>query len=329
MAGITGRQVSGFTLVLGGGGAPAMAYAAGALRALADHGGIDLSEAKAMIGTSAGAIVAADLRLGRSFEEIMLGATGGDSDASSAQIGKAWRSKPDLARRLVGSMWIMARTALPVRLRLVEPPALVQRAFPGSLLRLSDRDWASNRFPPKWPDKVLWLVTSDLDRGNRVVLAADAPVMATLPQAVQASCAVPGLYPPVRVDGRRLVDGGVHSVTNLDLAVRARSAAVIALAPMSFEASGPPRSLAALVRTRFNAQVAKEAAAVRRSGAALLLLRPTADEVRHHGVNILSRQGNATVMEMAYESVTLRLETPSARRVIDLIHGSPSASRRF
>jgi len=321
------RERSGFTLVLGGGGATAVAYSVGALRALSEHAGVDSSQAKVIVGTSAGAIVAADLRLGRSFDEIAAAVTPADGETPGGHTAKAWRSTPDLLRRAVGSWWIMARTVAPVSVRLAEPPELLQRVFPGSLFLHADRDWARNRFPAAWPEGTLWLVTSDLDNGRRVVLGAQGPLAATLPQAVQASCAVPGLYPPVRVDGRRLVDGGVHSVTNLDLAARTRSAAVIAVAPMGFDPRNPPGSIAALMRVRFNAQIDQEGDTVRRSGAALLVLRPSGDEMRHHGINILSRQGTDKVMAAAYESVARRLVSARARRVVDLIHQPVRAGR--
>jgi NTE family protein len=55
--------------------------------------------------------------------------------------------------------------------------------------------------------------------------------------AVAASCAVPGIWPPVSIDGRRYVDGGVRSSDNADLA--AGFARVVVLAPMGFESPLP------------------------------------------------------------------------------------------
>jgi NTE family protein len=153
------------------------------------------------------------------------------------------------------------------------------------------------------------------------VLARSSPdgIIASLPQAVEASCAVPGLYAPVRVGGRRLVDGGVQSVTNLDLAIRTWCRTVIALSPMGFEPRRPPDQLRVMARQRFNNQLRGEAAAVRHSGASLLHLRPTGEELQHHGYNMLSLAGNDQVMRAAYESTARRLETASAQRVLATI----------
>jgi NTE family protein len=68
-------------------------------------------------------------------------------------------------------------------------------------------------------------------------------------RAVAASCAVPGVFPPVTVDGRRYIDGGVRSGTNADLAAGASAAVVLApmarLSPMA----APPAELEVLRRT--------------------------------------------------------------------------------
>ena len=118
-----------------------------ALSALADVGGIDARTARVMIGTSAGAIVAADLRLGRGSEEILEAATGAKLDGSPNHARAGWSSTSNLARRILGSSVIMARSSVPFGIRLPEPPSWLQRAFPGSLMAPSNRDWASDRYP--------------------------------------------------------------------------------------------------------------------------------------------------------------------------------------
>lgn len=303
---------TGFSLVLGGGGSTGVAYCCGVLQALHDEAGLDPTAADVIIGTSAGAVVAADLALGRSIDEVM--ETVSDTAAPSADRAhrRAWQSTPDLMRRMVGSAWIMSRSSLPVAVRTPEPPALLQRMFPGSLLDVDSGGW-TERYPSEWPEQVVWTVASDLETGKRVVLRADGESLrATLRQAVEASCAVPGVFRPVRVDGRRLVDGGVHSVTNLDLAVHTGSRVVIALAPMGFEPDQPPGRVRAAGRNRFNSRLHQEAKRVGRSGAKVLLMRPTGAELAHHGYNILSRSGNDKVRIAAYEATCRRLTEPTA-----------------
>ena len=63
----------------------------------------------------------------------------------------------------------------------------------------------------------LWIVAVDLDVGRRVVFGAPGRRPSTVGEAVEASCAIPGYFAPVTIDGTRYVDGGVHSTTNGDL----------------------------------------------------------------------------------------------------------------
>ena len=68
----------------------------------------------------------------------------------------------------------------------------------------------------EWPDRDLWITAIDARSGQfRVFTKADG---VDLVDAVAASCAVPGIWPPVTIDGERFVDGGMRSTTNLDLA---------------------------------------------------------------------------------------------------------------
>ena len=72
--------------------------------------------------------------------------------------------------------------------------------------------------PSGWPDHpALWIVACDYETGERVVFGrADAPA-ADAADAVAASCAIPSFYHPKVIAGRRYVDGGLWSTSNLDL----------------------------------------------------------------------------------------------------------------
>jgi NTE family protein len=80
----------------------------------------------------------------------------------------------------------------------------------------------------RWPDRPFLVTAVDAVTGDRVTFGADAGV--PLVDAVTASCAVPGVWPPVTLGGRRYVDGGVASLTNADLA--AGSDRTVVLSPM-------------------------------------------------------------------------------------------------
>jgi NTE family protein len=322
---MTGSKTADFTLVLGGGGATGLAFMCGALRAVREVIGVDPNDADLIIGTSAGSVMAADLRSGKSLPEIFEQLN--PQDEAPVSIARAWRSYPDLARRLVGSTWIMSRTAFPTPMRLPEPPELLQRLFPGSMFLVSgDEHWATERYPSRWPSKPVWIVTSDLDDGRRVVLRSGDSPDVNFAQAVRASCAVPGLYPPVRVQGRRLVDGGVSSVTNLDLAASGHGPLVIVLAPMGFDPAQPPGYLRSAVRRRFNAQLDRERRVVERAGKRVLILRPTGTELDAHGINILDSGPSARIERAAFGATAARLADV---RLQSLIAPPTSRSRRL
>ncbi len=98
-----------------------------------------------------------------------------------------------------------------------------------------------------WPDRTLRLTAIDVATGERVVIERDSGV--ELVDAVAASCAVPGAWPPVSIGGRRYMDGGVGSSVNLDVAHDCDVAVVLVptgeSAPVPFGA-GPVAEIAAL-----------------------------------------------------------------------------------
>ena len=308
---------AGFTLVLGAGGATGVSYMCGALRALSEIGGLDIAAADAMIGTSAGAAIAADLRLGRSLDEVMTIVLPRPDAAVPAapDVVPAWASRLDLARRLVGSAWIMSR-ALPVAWPMPEPPGMLQRLLPNSLFRAASADWALERLGDDWPTGELWIVAFDIDARRRVVLrAGSSDPSPGLRQAALASCAIPGIFPPVRVDGRRLVDGGVRSATNLDLARATGSQVVIALAPLGFDPRRPP-SRPGLMRVRTNMQLRRECSTLR-PDRHVLLLRPTGDQLQLYGRNPFTRRNSQQIMDAAFEATAQQLAGPEGRAMLE------------
>jgi NTE family protein len=207
-----------------------------------------------------------------------------------------------------------------VRLPVPPVPSALRRAFPGGLFAVPDpEERLADLVPEAWPDGALWLVAVDIGSGRRVVLGREpaGERIATLRQAVLASCAIPGVYQPVRIGSRTLVDGGVHSTTNLDLAARFGCRVVIAVAPMAFDPHDPPLSpVRRLARNRPSAALTRELAGARAAGAEVLLVRPTADELRVHGGNAMRRDGNEAVTLAAHEATARLLETPPAQRVL-------------
>ncbi|MCX5088750.1 patatin-like phospholipase family protein [Streptomyces sp. NPDC059837] len=204
-------------LVLGGGGSGGIGWLAGMLYGLAEAG-VDLSDADVVIGTSAGSSVGAQLASGKltaeQLYERQLGPQSGEVPGHlgiGAYVRYAWATlssrTPEAYGRKTGRMALAATT----------PDAATRRAAIESRL-----------VSPEWPDRPLRIPAVDTATGELRVFDKDSGV--ELVDAMAASCAVPGAWPPVALDGRRWMDGGTHSPANAHLA--AGYGQVVVLAPV-------------------------------------------------------------------------------------------------
>lgn len=318
-------------LVLGGGGTIGMAYHAGVLRALEAEAGFVAGDADLVVGTSAGSVVGAYLRSGRTTDDFWQLALGthptmrgiGVSAVTGEPVHSdifvpSWRTPFDLYRRALGSAYVLGRSVLPVRLPVSVPvPPVLARLFPGGLFDMAEgRRRFDEELPTEWPEKPLWLTTVDIHTGRRVVLGRAGAPKASLRQAVMASAAIPGFYRPVRVGRRVLVDGGAHSSSNLDLAVRDRCELIIGVVPMAFDTALAPDRLMQLVRRWPARSLAAEVSMAKRRGVEVLLLRPSAAEVRVHGLNMMRPDGLDRVARDAYEATVRTLATDRFKSVL-------------
>jgi len=245
-------------LVLGGGGVTGVAWEIGLLAGLAE-GGMELTDADLVVGTSAGAVVGAQVTSGVPLPELyarQLAGYGGElaarlSRRSIATMGwAAVRSRePRTARARIGRLALNTPTV----------PEAQRRAVIESRLPVHD-----------WPSTRLRVTAVDAESGAFVVFDRDAGV--TLVDAVAASCAVPGVWPPVTIDGRRWIDGGMRSSANADLAQGCQR--VVVLAPVS-GGFGPI------------ARLADQVAALRAGGAQVSVVTPDRDSRRAIGRNML------------------------------------------
>jgi NTE family protein len=314
-------------LVLGGGGMVGLSYHAGVLRALEAEAGFRPDSADLIVGTSAGAVVGAYLRSGWSTEDfwqLALGThprlasigRGGAGGTAPEIFAPSWRTPLDLYRRALGSAFVLGRSFVRRPVLPVPIPAILAKAFPGGMFDMVEgRRRFDEELPEAWPDKPLWLCALDIGTGRRVVLGrpGKGALDATLRQAVLASAAIPGIYRPVRIGGRVLVDGGAWSSTNLDLAVKADCEMIIGVAPMAFDPERAPTRLLQLVRRLPARSLSTEVAGARRQGAQVLLVRPDAAELRLHGLNLMRPDGLDRVAEAAYEATARALATDRFR----------------
>ena len=208
-------------LVLGGGGLSGIAWETGVLAGLA-AGGADVAAADYVLGTSAGATVAAQLGSGLSLTELFERQT--VPELQSAELS------PDIGR-VIELMESWERLPLeyqdPAELRReVGQRALTVETVPEA----ERRAVIAGRLPQQsWPSRRLAVVAVEASTGDVRVFDKDSGT--DLVDAVTASCAIPGIWPPVTIGAGRYIDGGTRSAVNADLAAGYRR--VLILAPMA------------------------------------------------------------------------------------------------
>ena len=286
------------------------------LRALEVETGFSPDDAEVIVGTSAGSVIGAYLRSGMSTQDMWLLARGehptresfgrnGDRDPDL--FTPTFNNPVDIVRHMIGSSYVLARAISPFPLR---PPAVLKSMFPGGMFTLEEGERRfADELPNAWPDKALWLTTVDIVTGRRVVLGRPGAPKVDLPRAVLASAAIPGIYQPVQVGRRSLIDGGAHSTSNLDLGVQAGVDRIIGVVPLAFDTDLPPGPLSQIVRRIPARQLHAEMALARRRHVEVLLFRPSASEVRNHGINLMRPHGLEQIAELAYEATVKALAT--------------------
>jgi NTE family protein len=267
-------------LVLGGGGAAGQAWQIGVIAGLAEAG-LDMTEAADLvIGTSAGATTAAQVRSGLPAAELLAAVLSppvqpvGQNRAQPPSlpmaavfermraIGAAATSAAEL-HRAMGAFGLESDSIL-------EPGAEQRRAV------------VAARLPrPDWPDRPMIVVALNAHTGELAAFDRDSGV--DLADAVTAATALPGMVPTHDIDGTRYINGGVRSADNADLA--SGYAHVVVLSPFS-ERSGPlPEGQFEGLRRFPGADLASEVEVLRGQGSHVEVITPDADSRAAMGVN--------------------------------------------
>ncbi len=318
-------------LVLGAGGAVGHAFHSGVLAALSETTGWDPRAAEVIVGTSAGSVVGALLRAGLSGPN--LAARSMDMPLSAegrrlASIAESARgdqppipSRPPAAtRRAVPAMsapGAFVRAALqPWNAR---PAALAAAALPAG--RVPTELIATGLRPlfDRWPEQSLWINAVALESGRRVTFGRDLRIHTDVATAVAASCAIPGFFAPVAIEGVRYVDGGVHSPTNADLVAGLELDLVVVSSPMSMARNGVRLAPDQLARRLSLMALAREVRRIRRAGTPVLAFQPTGTVLDVMGWNAMDASRRADVTRRAYTSAARRLERPGARDRVALL----------
>ncbi len=202
--------------MLGGGGVTGIAWEIGLLAGLAGAG-VDLTSADLVVGTSAGSVVGGLVLGGAALEDLYSGQLRDATGEVAAKMGLG------VLVRIAASS--LTRDERRGRARLGRA-ALAARTGPRSERRTVFEERFGGR---SWPERRLLVTAVDAETGEAVVLDRDSGV--SLVDAIAASCAVPLVWPPITIDGRRYIDGGVRSLANADLA--AGCDRVVVLAPLT------------------------------------------------------------------------------------------------
>jgi NTE family protein len=252
-------------LVLGGGGMTGIAWEFGILGGLA-RAGVTVGDADTIVGTSAGSVVGAVVAAGLRLEAAVAAQTvaGPGGPAPAVDVTPALEAFAMLADRSRPRAEIMAEIG---RMALAAPTG-DERAHVARL--------AAQLPVTEWPDRDLRITAVDTDGGAPAVFDRSAGVPLEL--AVAASCAVPCVFPPVTIDGKRYMDGGVRSGTNADLA--AGAAALLVVAPVG-----------GLIRPLIDREIAAAGAA--RS----LVIEPDEAALEAIGPNVLDPSRRAAAVE--------------------------------
>ena len=277
-------------LVLGGGGILGEAWMLGVLAGIQETTGVDLRRSGAFIGTSAGSIVAAALAGGVAPRERL-----GDIPEAPPVPDPG---RPARLTAMVGDTVELGSAAVGAAAGAVAPAALRGTAPGGALVRrialariprgrrsLRGLGRAIERAGARWDGRLL-VATVDLATGRRVVFGAPGAPAAGVGQAVEASCAIPGVFAPIAIGGREYVDGGAWSPTNMDVAEVERGSRVLCLNPTGSPHGSRLSPFAAYGQvSRGIARV--EALALERRGARIHNVAPDPASARAMGSNLM------------------------------------------
>ena len=277
-----------FGLVLGAGGTTGEAFHRGVVRAMHERG-LHPPEAKVVVGTSAGSIVAASIRRQ-------------STDTPVEELTER-ETRGRIIRDRTAALALVRRPRQAVNALLLAPEVARGRV-PTAMLA----DGLRRRHGDRWPDAPLWIVAVRRDDGRRVVFGRPDEPVADVASAVAASCAIPGYFAPVEVDGVTYVDGGVHSPTNADVLASVDVDLVVVSSPLSVDPRSVRPRLDLPLRLLFSRYLRSEVWALRRSGDSVVTIEPDAAVLEVMGLNMMDGRAADEVEERAHALALRRLE---------------------
>jgi NTE family protein len=255
--------------------------------------GINLGTADRIIGTSAGAVVGAQLALKHVFgapprsDSAPPVFSGSMVDLATAMVRAAQSTEPEPIRVEIGRMALNAQT--------ISEETSVSRSIFAPFVGQA------------WPSQ---LQITGVNARTGQLRIWDASSGAPLERAIAASTAAPCIWPPITINGERYIDGGVRSMLNADLAIGSDIVIAVSCFPLSARDEAAPAFFKAM-----NAAPLAELDAVRGTGATVALIEPGSDFVvlTKHGAAMM----NSNLVPEAYRlgQITAVGEAESVRRV--------------
>jgi len=281
-------------LVIGAGGVNGLAWSSGTLAALEEATGWDPRTAEVLLGTSQGSLLAGLLACGIGTEDLVGWYRRELPDTHPLRARAESRddtADPRRSVRLPASPGLLARAVGPDRISAVAALSGLLPAGTGSLdgflaplaALVGTDGWVEH--------PATWVAALDYDSGRRACFGATGQPRPPYLEAARASCAVPGQFTPVRIDGRRYIDGAAHSTTNADLLVEAGPDEVVVLAPMAGEGG--------LFRRVAQRQLKAECAQLAATGATVRVFTPGAADRAAMAARPLDVHARTAIFEAA------------------------------
>ncbi len=325
-----GKKVA---LVCAGGGVTGAVYEIGCLRALEDLLDRSVLDMDVYVGISGGAFVTSLLAHGISPREIYDAVVTrsrnplGVSAAPLFRLGigeflkRTQRTPRVIADAIVSTLRGDGRNAYDILLSLFEllPPGLLDNS---GIQEFLAGLYGARGHADAFDDlaRELYVVAVDLDSGDAVAFGEKDRRHVPVSRAVQASTALPGLYRPVRIDGRDYVDGGVKKTAHINLAIRHGADLVICINPIvpilndtlrggplhgHLSNKGVTYVLDQVLRIALHGrmQYGLERYEVEHPDVDILLIEPTRDDMRMFSYNIMRYDARKVVAEDGYRSV--------------------------
>lgn len=301
-------------LAIGCGGTLGFAWTAVALRALEEQLGWDVRTAEVLLGTSAGAEIVAALGSGRTPQDLLDALDGTDhaDPLLAAHVADHPGNVPPVPALAMPALGLV-RAGIARR----SPYAAIAGLLPRGR---GDATWLEEygdalAAPDGWTRHPrTWIVAADVATGERVAFGAPGAPPAGLGEAVAASWAIPGWFPPVEIAGRRFLDGGAVSSASADLLASPLLDEpldeVVVVAPMTSAGGAPASGLSRverLLRSQMTSGLDREVATLRAAGVRVVRVEPGPEELGAMGPNFMDLSRRDATLAAARTAVPGRV----------------------